>query len=161
MLEFCLSVKKGAGGPNFRYMRLNNMYSSGLTYVSITELQVFEATTGVNLTQLPGVVASASSYYDDGTTAQKPANAIDNIIDSDPNHRWTSSGAGGAEWFMVDLLTPRLFDSIKIATHLQFGQQPNQFTIEGSNDGHNFFFLKSVLNPAYTAEYVPFEVYKS
>ena len=73
----------------------NNEYASSYN-VSIYEIEVYR---DANLSLLPGVTATASSYEADSTM---PGNAIDGKT-TGSDSRWSSRTAAGDDWIQIDL----------------------------------------------------------
>lgn len=107
--------------------------------------------TGVDLTRLDGVTATASHY----PGGWEPAKAIDD----DLNSYWASSTPNpSGEWLNIDLTQTWTISTINVGWN---NVEAKNLYIEGSNDGVNYYILKHVkATPSYSVQQNPI-VYES
>lgn len=87
-------------------------------------------TFNINLVQLPGVKATASS-----TRGNDQRFAASNVLDKDTNKYWTMDDGQLKGTLEIDLDTPHVFDVIQISEHIELGQRVKNFTVEVSHRG--------------------------
>lgn len=117
----------------------NNCILSDATVMNIASREP----TGVDLTRLDGVTATASHY----PGGWEPAKAID----ADLNSYWASSTPNpSGEWLNIDLTQTWTISTVKVGWN---NVDANNLYIEGSNDGINYYILKHVkATPSYSVQ---------
>lgn len=85
-------------------------------------------TFNLNLAQLPGVTAKASS-----TRGNDSKFAASNVLDQDTSKYWTMDDGELQGTLEIDLGLPFVFDVIQISEHIELGQRVKNFTVEVSN----------------------------
>ncbi len=117
----------------------NNCILSDATVMNIASREP----TGVNLTRLDGVTATASHY----PGGWEPAKAID----ADLNSYWASSTPNpSGEWLNTDLTQTWTISTINVGWN---NVEAKNLYIEGSNDGVNYYILKHVkATPSYSVQ---------
>lgn len=117
----------------------NNCILSDATVMNIASREP----TGVDLTRLDGVTATASHY----PGGWEPAKAID----ADLNSYWASSTPNpSGEWLNIDLTQTWTISTINVGWN---NVDANNLYIEGSNDGINYYILKHVkATPSYSVQ---------
>lgn len=107
-------------------------------YAAVSELKAYGASDGSGPNLFQGGVASASEK----NGGSYPASAA---FDGNPGTTWEStSNTLATKWLRYDLPAPVNLKSLNLTHNTWLGELPDNFAIQGSNDGENWSTLTEI-----------------
>ena len=116
-------------------MTLNASGNDG--YFAVDEWKMYEDEEGMGASIFSGGAASASSV----TGSSVAANAFDN----NESTYWESQSTPGSKWLRYDLPAAVVVRAFYLSQKALVGERPQNFELQGSNDGENWFSLAAFI----------------